>query len=83
MCMFVSTYVFKYVDIYCMEECMYIYVFHKNLSSGPYKGYLFHFDSLCRLSREILPTLKYLIVKNQVCMPRADIYTHSFMFKSF
>jgi hypothetical protein len=30
MCMFVSTCVFKYVDIYCMEECMYIYVFHKN-----------------------------------------------------
>ena len=48
------------------------------------KDIYFNFDSLCRLSREILPTLKYRRALNQVCVLLSELtyiltYIHTYM----
>ena len=48
------------------------------------KNNCYNFDSLCRLSREILPTQKYWSVKNQVWIPLSEltyIHIHTYLFK--
>ena len=48
------------------------------------KDIYFNFDSLCRLSREILPTLKYRRALNQVFVVLSELtyiltYIHTYM----
>ena len=57
---------------------MYVYVFIHMFTTRikiqvHTKDIYFNFDSLCRFSREILPTLKYWSAPNKVCVPLSEL----------
>ncbi len=80
--MYVCSYISMHICI-CMQtrmhKCMHMSMTRIKVQVHTKENYL-NFDSLCRLSREILPTQKFWIVKNQVCMSLSELkYIHTFL----